>query len=528
MSVRGSVIAATETSERLGGGGAIAAGGQLTFADGGILGNAQVGLAALLPGTIVRVEDTEISETFGDVRLGGGYGIQASVGANVTARRCLLAGNTASGVVADGDGTQVDLVDAEIRDTRANEDGTGGRGISAEAGATVSVAGCSIMGNHQAGVWAIDPGTRVMLAETAISDTAPNRAPGQGYGVQVANGAVLSANACRLSRNTEVGVEAAGVGTTVTLADTDIWDTNARAVGDHGRGIDAQAGASVTVVRGSIGRNYEAGVAAGGLGTTVDLTDTQVVDTRRSSATALALGVQAHTGAAIRITGGAVSRTAGMGVFVTNAVGELDRVVVRGNSFSGVTLISGALSIENCAINENVRDREWGGGMGVYAEEIVGLPLELSLADSTIGPHAYAAIWLDGAGRYDIEGNDLSGSEGITLSGRRAHGNAIFAQNGAAVWDGASGLLLRRNMFSDAENIAVLLHDASAAFDSNRWENNAVDLRQQRCGEDISLVTDEDLAGVPTVVESCPNGPQTIIDESLQFTSLYLSEADPL
>ena len=159
--------------------------------------------------------------------------------------------------------------------------------------------------------------------------------------------------------------------------------------------------------------------------------------------------------------------------------------------------------------------------MGLYASDLFGAAT-VTMADSTIGPHAYAAVWLDGDGIYDLTGNTLYGGAGIAFGDTFLHGNALFAQGGVSAWNGVTGLRLVQNTFQDAAEIAVFLHDASATLDQNVWANNGLSLRQQRCA-DVPEVIGDDLLGLD--VELCP--PENrLIAYDFGLTTLYLPEIE--
>ena len=178
---------------------------------------------------------------------------------------------------------------------------------------------------------------------------------------------------------------------------------------------------------------------------------------------------------------------------------ELNLLEIANSPFAGAVVVDGTLTLSGATITDTLPDAEWGGGFGVYANDTFGTPV-LTLLDSTVGPHDYAAIWLDGPGTYDIEGNTLSGSAGLDQGTYVLHGNALFAENGVTAWDGTTGLLLWDNTFSGSGEIAVLLDAASADLDGNAWSDHGTDLRQQLAAlvqgdgdpeGEIAFVTDE-------------------------------------
>ena len=72
---------------------------------------------------------------------------------------CLVTGNHAVGVFATGDGTTVALLNTAVSETQTIEDGTWGRGISVQGGATLRAETCAVTENHEVGVVATAEGT---------------------------------------------------------------------------------------------------------------------------------------------------------------------------------------------------------------------------------------------------------------------------------------------------------------------------------------------------------------------------------
>ena len=135
-------------------------------------------------------------------------------------------------------------------------------------------------------------------------------------------------------------------------------------------------------------------------------------------------------------------------------------------------------------------------------------------------------------------GKRHGGSDGVAQGGSTLHGNAVFAENGVAAWDGTTGLLLSDNLFTSASAIGVLLDDSSAGMDRNEWSGNAVGLRQQACNgpdhvagpnddglvDDVAPLTEADTLGAPSA-QVCPAS-NVLIAYDLAFTTLFLPEIE--
>ncbi len=508
-----------------------------------IQGSTCTGIVATNPRTDVQLVETEVLDTLPTPGGLYGFGISAKDRATLTVTDGTVQGNSSAGVLADSGGTTVHLTRTVVSGTLPNPDGTGGRGVNVQGGAALTASDCTIQGNTEVGVLATSEGTSVTLEGCEVLDTLQRSGGTAGHGVEATGGAALTASECVIRGNIDMGLSAADDGTTVDLMDSAVLDTLPSSDGSGGRGINVQSGAIVNVTGSTIESNTEVGVLAGGPGATAALVDTQVLGTLRGRNAASAVGVSAQDRALVSASGGEISREAGPGVYVA-PLGQvqLSDVEMVGNAFAGIVVAGGSLEISASTVTGTLPDPEWGGGFGVYASDSFGAGT-IRLLDSTIGPHDYAAIWLDGHGSYDIEGNTLSGSVGVNDHGTTIHGNAVFAENGVTAWDeeGETGLLLADNTFSEASEIGVLLHGASATLTGNVWSGNAVDLRQQLCdgpdhvhgdftsddgtvtNDDATPLTTDDRAGIPTTVV-CPAA--NVLVSDIVFTTIYLPETE--
>ncbi len=475
-----------------------------------VQGNTEFGVDASGVGTSVDLVDTAILETHAG--SDGGLGIVARDGAAVSATGCTVQRNNRVGVRALGEGTTVQLRDSAVLDTLVGPEGDAGVGLLAQEGAALTATGCTVQGNTGLGVQASGAGTTVDLQDTDVVDN-------PDIGIQMSDGAALTAAGCTVQANTGAGIWAGDVGTTVDLQDTVVLDTHPGPDGGFGRGIEAESGVVLTATGCTVQANTDIGIFVEGNGTTVDLHDTLVTETRRGRTTGLALGLVAQDGGLVRATGVEVSETEGCGVYaISGGQVELERTRITGNSFAGALVLNGSMTLSGATVTDTLPDAEWGGGFGVYAGDIFGAP-SLTLTDTTIGPQPYAAVWLDGRGTYDIEGNALSGSTGIERGGFTMHGNAVFAENGVTAWDGTTGLRLAGNTFDGASEVGVLLDGSSADLDGNTWADNGADLLQQRCDGVVQLTEDEPDWNPAWAV--CPAG-NILTDYDIEFSTISL------
>jgi hypothetical protein len=116
--------------------------------------------------------------------------------------------NMEIGLAAYVGGTQVEASDVLVRDTRpAEADGTLGRGLSVELGASVELTRGRLERNHDVAAFAQDPGTALTLLDVRVRDTRSQAADGlAGRGVAVQAGASLRLERGVVESSRDVGV----------------------------------------------------------------------------------------------------------------------------------------------------------------------------------------------------------------------------------------------------------------------------------------------------------------------------------
>ena len=493
--------------------------GQATLTGCTLDGNEAYGAYVYGEGSTLVLDDTSVMGTVG---LDGGvaFGVTAFGGASASLLGSSVEGTYGVGVSATDAGTTMTMTDSSVLYTVPLDDGSYGRGVQVGGGATFTGLRLSVERNTELGMIIGDAGTVAVLEETTIADTLSSPDGTGGRGVQVGLGATASFTDSIIDGNMECGIIAGADGTTLQLVDSSIVHTSPLADGTTGGGLLIQRGATATVSGSVIEANTQVGAFAGGDGAVLNLTDSSIVGTVSSRSTAFAVGLWSQDGAVVTASGLDVSGTEGPGMYVIGGSLTCDTCAIRDSAFAGALAPYGPLTLSHTTITDTRADSEYGGGFGVYAVTPYGPPT-VTLTDSVIGPHAYAAIWLDGAGSYDIQRNVLSGGPGfVDGGGNTLHGNALFAENGVTAWtgatDGPSGLNFVGNTVSGASAIGFFLHGASATLADNVWSSNTVDIRQQSC-DGVTPLTAEDIAGAPNAVV-CPET-NVLIAYDIEFES---------
>ena len=341
----------------------VEAGGWLSAESCTVAGNREVGVLVRHEASQMVLVDVDVRDTAPSESGAFGYGVQVSEGAGLQARSCRIESNTEVGLIATDHGTQVELADVEVRDTRSAESGVFGRGLHVAVGARLTASDCNVEGNREVGINVADPGTEVVLTHVQVSDTLPTDLPAGGYGMQVAEGATVLVDGGTLTGNTGAGINAYGAGTTVSLDDVLIADTAMEADGLNGRGIDVHDGAWLTATDSALEGNHQIGIAVNDSGTVVWLTAVEVVDTEPDANGEGGFGLRISGGATLSMSGGSIERNHQVGVIAVDAGTSvaLDAVAVRSTRTGvgdeiGVGIIAdegASLAATSCTVEDN-------------------------------------------------------------------------------------------------------------------------------------------------------------------------------
>ena len=168
--------------------------------------------------TVVRLVDLRVADTLTRDSDGtGGYGIAADERCRVTIQRAQLDSNTVAGVIAQGEGTALELFDIAIRDTRSDPaTGQGGRGALVQGGARLDAHAVVLERNHELGISASGPGSVAILSDAVIRQTLPRECAsttcadsGAGSGVGSFGGAQVEGTRIRIVENALCGLQLA-------------------------------------------------------------------------------------------------------------------------------------------------------------------------------------------------------------------------------------------------------------------------------------------------------------------------------
>jgi hypothetical protein len=272
----------------------------------------------------LTLEDVVVRDTDGRESDGAfGRGLEVLEGAGATVRRGVFEGNRDIAVTAFDEGTSVEMEDVVVRDTRGRRSDRGfGTGRLAPAGAGVVVRRGLFERNMEVALTVGQAGTSLTLEDSVVRDTEGRESDGLvGRGLLVVEGATAEVRRVSFERNREISVAAYHGGTSVALEDVVVRDTRSeRSTGRFGRALQASDGAAVVARRVSFERNREVAVTVFLEGTSLEMEDVTVRDTAvQESDDGFGTGIGSYAGAAAEIRRFAVVGNAMCGVQLAHA-----------------------------------------------------------------------------------------------------------------------------------------------------------------------------------------------------------------
>jgi hypothetical protein len=204
----------------------------------------------------IRVTYSQVSVQYSDVSNNGGNGIDVGVGADdasqVTAVSSSMSNNLRAGVSVNSGNASVSFVAVSAN---------GGGGILVAPGATANIDHSTLNSNLGGGVVAEGSGAQVTLVQSTISNTAPFPSGSgipYGAGLLVFSGGVVTVANSTLASNTGQGLLNAGGSATVSYST--ISGTLPRSSTDYPAGGLVQSGAVTMAVRTTIVATQSASV----------------------------------------------------------------------------------------------------------------------------------------------------------------------------------------------------------------------------------------------------------------------------
>lgn len=190
--------------------------------------NDTVGIRLDDPGTFARGEDVRVVGSLGTFASEGdtGGGLVVVAGASLELSRAVVADNVGFGALASGAGTSLSLVDAVVRDTRAEGDrGSLGFGLALLDGAAFAGLRLLLERNRAFGVLAFDASS-LEVRDALVRDTLASASDARfGRGLEIEGATAVSLGSCRFEGNRDIAIAAFGDRAELSLSEVAVRST---------------------------------------------------------------------------------------------------------------------------------------------------------------------------------------------------------------------------------------------------------------------------------------------------------------
>lgn len=440
--------------------------------------------------TDVVIRDTLPAEQNNEV--GGGVG--ALDGAIVSLARVLFEGNrntSISALTSPGfDPPSISLQDVVVRNTRAQEsDSNAGHGILVGSGASLTGQRVLIDQSRTTGVVVTDTGSRVELTDAVVLDTTANEGDDTlGNGVSVVS-ASFTATRLLIERSRTIAMTVVGLTgapATVTLDDVTVRDTESQLTdGFGGAGVSGTGSVDVSIDRATFQRNrdsvlvfadFQPGEAASDPGPVATLSDILVTGTRgQEVGLSGAAALDVENGATVTLSGAVFANNDDHGISVVtlplpDAVPPTliaSDVVVRDTiAAQDGRLIGAALSVfrgGDVRLERALFLRSVGSGVHLATDADAATEPSLTLVDVTISDTQPNGVGKHGFGVTVVPGG-IASLERVVIEDSRT-GGLFIGTNGdtAAPVVTLTDVTIRRTLpeqDSDAQGGGIATLDA--------------------------------------------------------------------
>jgi hypothetical protein len=273
-------------------------------------------------------------------------GVVAELGSNLTMKGDVVDANRDVGFLVQGQGTVANLVGTVVRGT-LDPNGLG-YGVAVQTGGKLTMTSSAVVGNKELGVTLTGNGSTATLTQVVVKDT-------QVGMIGVANGLDVE-DKTDLTLTSSTVIATAGVGLAMTsgtakVATSVIRDTASATSGTSGNGVSAISGATLSIDSSWLLRNREVSILVGGAGSTAQISNTTITDTQPNAMGQFGAGVGAESGATLTLTSSAIVKSLYYGVFLSDAMttGEIDHTLIRDTALDHVDGIGRNIDVQDGA-----------------------------------------------------------------------------------------------------------------------------------------------------------------------------------
>ncbi len=294
-----------EANSGIGGDGILAnSGAQVVLSDVLLERNTGAGISAIGASTVtalgVVIRDTRATA---DGILGNGRGVEVLWGASLDLQRSLVEDNRQAGIAVYGEGAEATLDCVVVRSTQPGIDGTLGQGLHVNEGASVHVTDSLFDENVTTGIAVYKEGTLATIHTSEIRNTRPDDHGTSGIGITAMGAGPVIVDSCRIFGNERHGIFGRYSGAVLDVTGSVIEGTlSASGDGVFGTGIWVQDGAEAEVADSLLSRNRSIGIGVEGDGSKVRIEGAVVRETQPNEAGDFGMGLQVTLGGRLTVS----------------------------------------------------------------------------------------------------------------------------------------------------------------------------------------------------------------------------------
>ena len=399
-------------------------------------GNVNAGIVALNWGTEVFLQGVEVRDTQPRPDGTHGRGIDIEDSARLEASSCVVEGNAEVGILVLEEGTEVFLQGVEVRDTQPFLSGIFGRGINVRDGARLEASSCVVEGNAEIGIAAGHEGTEVVLQDVEVRGTQPSLDGTLGRGIYLQDGASLEASSCVVEGNAEVGILADGEGSEIVLQGVDVLDTRRTLPTTVATGLCSQNGASILATDLFLSGPEGPGLMVMNEGY-LECSDCEFLDNTFAGALVWSGGTLDLSSTTISGTSPDANEGGGIGIYATDRWASpsliIDSVIIEDQPYAALWLDGDG--------SYDIRNSDLSGGYGLEREYPNGITTVLH-GDGVVATGGVTA-W-DGSTGLLLDNNVIQDAyrAGVILDGSSAElTNTTFSNNPTdLIWQHCTGI----------------------------------------------------------------------------------------
>jgi hypothetical protein len=321
------------------------------------------GAAATGAGTDLHLVNVEIRQTVPAKGASDGPGLFAVDGATLTVEECLVRGNVGIGVLLRDSGTKAEFLRTVVADTLLGAPESWCSGVAVWSGASASMEESVLSGNHESGLWVDGAGSAATLERVAVVGTLPNPAAGWGDGIWATSGATFTAAGCIFHGNSSSALFLEGASAEVVASSL---SATLPSGGWSGVGAMVFGEANLKLSTSLLSSNIDAGLLVGEEGSLADVDNSAILSTSPGASGKGGWGVRVGDRGSVKLRNSLVggNQYSGVEVLHEGSVAELEGAIVRGTTPApgdsrgwGLSALEmGTIKSVNCLIEENVQE----------------------------------------------------------------------------------------------------------------------------------------------------------------------------